>query len=104
MSTYEILLRKHLLRYLIPKRDMNRIENLLIHKYKDDIVSLSNAVRLGKDNLGIEDSSQSLFIWLMLEETSEDMISSRVGSSLLDKVKNEVYEVYIGTLEGIYKS
>jgi hypothetical protein len=99
MLPYEIELRMKVLQRVIPYSDIQKILHVCSSKYNNNVIELSNAIRLGKEVLAIEDNSCSLFIWLMLEETSMESIGFKLGSSLLSKVSNETMQDYITRLE-----
>jgi hypothetical protein len=102
MLHYEIELRLELLAQIIPIEDTLKIKTIAYQKYNNDLIELSNALRMGKDKISIEESSESLFIWIMLEETTLETISKRIGPSLITRIETEVKQKYLNDLENNY--
>lgn len=102
MLHYEVELRIELLAQIIPTSDTLKIRTIAYKRYNNNLIELCNALRMGKDKISIEESSESLFIWIMLEETTLETISKRIGSSLVTRIETEFKQKYLNDLEKNY--
>lgn len=101
MLPYDVQLRMKILERVIPPSDTKKIIEIAQLRYENNLVELANCIRLGKENIAIEEVSESLFIWVMLEETTLGSIGQKLGSSLLSKISNETMQDYLNRLEHI---
>lgn len=99
MSPYDIEFRMKILQELIPQSDIQKILEVCYERHNNNLIELANCLRLSNDTLSIEDTSESLFIWLMLEETNLETIKCRVGNTLLNKIKAEATGEFLKRLE-----